>query len=167
MGRTPTDRVCTDSKILGTDGQTGITDGTDIRVRRPAVGRKDRDTFVSGKTKQDAVKPIVLTDAAGRVLFCSPVRPGSCVDITQARQLGTGPTPGRRSVRGDPRGRRLPGPGRAARRTGGDTTPPQVQEEQTSTCHGQPCTRSSGVRVSRPDRRFRPGRPSPGSRSRP
>ncbi|MFI9256054.1 transposase family protein [Streptomyces sp. NPDC053069] len=26
--------------------------------------------------------------AEGRVLFCSPVRPGSCADITQARQLG-------------------------------------------------------------------------------
>ncbi|MDQ1018930.1 hypothetical protein QFZ43_005479 [Streptomyces afghaniensis] len=31
---------------------------------------------------------MVLTDAEGRVLFCSPVRPGSCADITQARQLG-------------------------------------------------------------------------------
>ncbi|MCZ1003660.1 hypothetical protein O1M63_46125 [Streptomyces mirabilis] len=55
LGRTPTDRICTDSKNLSTDGQTGITDGTEIRVRGPAVGRKDRDTFVSGKTKQDAV----------------------------------------------------------------------------------------------------------------
>ncbi|MEN1890052.1 hypothetical protein [Streptomyces mirabilis] len=136
-------------------------------MRRPAAGRKDRDTFVSGKTKQDAVQSMVLTDAAGRVLFCSPARPGSCADITQGRQRGTGPPPGRRPVRGDPRGRRLPGPGRAVRRTGGDTAPSEVQEEQTSTCRGQPCTRSSGVRVSRPDRRFRPGRPSPGSRSRP
>ncbi|MFC9630018.1 hypothetical protein ACFTY8_12105 [Streptomyces mirabilis] len=31
---------------------------------------------------------MVLTDAAGRVLFCSPVRRGSCADTTQARQLG-------------------------------------------------------------------------------
>jgi hypothetical protein len=57
-------------------------------VRRPAAGRKDRDKFVSGKTKQNAVKFMVLTDAEGRVLFCSPARPGSCADITQARQLG-------------------------------------------------------------------------------
>lgn len=28
------------------------------------------------------------SDDEGRVLFCSPVRPGSCADITQARQLG-------------------------------------------------------------------------------
>ncbi|MEV6297668.1 transposase family protein [Streptomyces sp. NPDC051896] len=57
-------------------------------MRRPAAGRKDRDKFVSGKTKQNAVKSMVLTDAEGRVLFCSPARPGSCADITQARQLG-------------------------------------------------------------------------------
>ncbi|WP_405467626.1 transposase family protein [Streptomyces canus] len=73
---------------LGSDGRTGIIDGTEIRVRRPAAGRKDRDRFVSGKTKQNAVKALVLTDTEGRVLFCSPVRPGSCADITQARQLG-------------------------------------------------------------------------------
>ncbi|MEU9663863.1 transposase family protein, partial [Streptomyces chartreusis] len=73
---------------LGADGRTGIIDGTEIRVRRPAAGRKDRDKFVSGKTKQNAVKSMVVTDAEGRVLFCSPVRPGSCADITQARQLG-------------------------------------------------------------------------------
>ncbi|WP_432198142.1 transposase family protein [Streptomyces sp. bgisy027] len=75
-------------EYLGVDGRTGIIDGTEIRVRRPAAGRKDRDKFVSGKTKQNAVKSMVLTDAEGRVLFCSPVRPGSCADITQARQLG-------------------------------------------------------------------------------
>ncbi|WP_225860774.1 transposase family protein [Streptomyces triticiradicis] len=31
---------------------------------------------------------MVFTDALGRVLFCSPVQPGSCADITQVRQLG-------------------------------------------------------------------------------
>ncbi|WP_405467653.1 transposase family protein [Streptomyces canus] len=75
-------------EYLGVDGRTGIIDGTEIRVRRPATGRKDRDKFVSGKTKQNAVKAMVLTDAEGRMLFCSPVQPGSCADITQARQLG-------------------------------------------------------------------------------
>ncbi|MEU9663805.1 transposase family protein [Streptomyces chartreusis] len=59
-----------------------------MRVRRPAAGRKDQDKFVSDKTKQNAVKAMVRTHAEGRVLFCSPVRPGSCADITQARQLG-------------------------------------------------------------------------------
>ncbi|MFE2218430.1 transposase family protein, partial [Streptomyces canus] len=75
-------------EYLGAGGQTGIIDGTEIRVRRPAAGRKDRDKFVSGKTKQNAVKAMVLTDTEGRMLFCSPVRPGNCADITQARQLG-------------------------------------------------------------------------------
>ncbi|MET7355529.1 transposase family protein [Streptomyces mirabilis] len=87
----PDVRLCTLAEVveyLGADGRTGIVDGTEIRVRRPAAGRKDRDKFVSGKTKQNAVKSLVLTDAEGRVLFCSPIRPGSCADITQARQLG-------------------------------------------------------------------------------
>ncbi|MFF5727577.1 transposase family protein [[Kitasatospora] papulosa] len=73
---------------LGANGQTGIIDGTEIRVRRPAAGRKDRDTFISGKNKQNAVKTMVLTDQNGRVLFCSPARPASCADITHARQSG-------------------------------------------------------------------------------
>ncbi|TKT05258.1 transposase [Streptomyces lasalocidi] len=73
---------------LGAGGKTGIIDGTEIRVRRPAAGRKDRDRFISGKSKQNAVKNMVVTDGDGRVLFCSPTRPGSCADITHARQLG-------------------------------------------------------------------------------
>ncbi|WP_241195584.1 transposase family protein [Streptomyces sp. ADI93-02] len=43
-------------------------DGTEIRVRRPAAGRKDRHTFISGKNKQNAVKTMVVTDGDGRVL---------------------------------------------------------------------------------------------------
>jgi hypothetical protein len=73
---------------LGSSGTTGIIDGTEVRVRRPAVGRKDRDTFISGKNKQNAVKSMVVTDSEGRVLWCSPARPASCADITHARQLG-------------------------------------------------------------------------------
>ncbi|MFF5343996.1 transposase family protein [Streptomyces althioticus] len=66
---------------LGASGKTGIVDGTEIRVRRPAAGRKDRDKFISGKNKQNAVKTMVVTDGDGRVLFCSPTKPGSCADI--------------------------------------------------------------------------------------
>ncbi|MFG2840868.1 transposase family protein [Streptomyces zaomyceticus] len=73
---------------LGASGQTRIIDGTEIRVRRLAAGRKDRDVFISGKNKQTAVKTMVLTDQNGMVLFSSPARPGSCADITHARQLG-------------------------------------------------------------------------------
>ena len=73
---------------LGTDGRTGIIDGTEIRVRRPAAGRKDREKFISGKNKQNAVKSMVVMDADGRLLFCSPAEPASCADITHARKLG-------------------------------------------------------------------------------
>ncbi|MEU0414753.1 transposase family protein [Streptomyces griseorubiginosus] len=73
---------------LGTSGTTGIIDGTEIRVRRPAAGRKDRDRFISGKNKQNAVKSMVVTDGEGRLLWCSPTQPASCADITHARQLG-------------------------------------------------------------------------------
>jgi hypothetical protein len=73
---------------LGASGQAGIIDGTEIRVRRPAAGRKDRDKFISGKNKQNAVKSMVVTDADGRLLFCSPAQSASCADITHARQLG-------------------------------------------------------------------------------
>ncbi|WKX74008.1 transposase family protein [Streptomyces sp. XD-27] len=67
---------------------TGIIDDTEIRVRRPAAGRKDRNTFISGKSKQNAVKTVVVQDGDGRVLFCSPTKPGSCADTTHARQPG-------------------------------------------------------------------------------
>ncbi|MCL6299498.1 transposase family protein [Streptomyces kronopolitis] len=72
---------------LDASGRTGIIDGTEIRVRRP-VGRKDRDKFISGKSKQNAVKTMAITDGNSRVLFCSPTKPGGCADITHARQLG-------------------------------------------------------------------------------
>ncbi|MFC9289371.1 transposase family protein, partial [Streptomyces sp. NPDC057052] len=73
---------------LGASGTTGTVDGTEIRVRRPAAGRKDRDTFISGKNKHNAVTSMVVTDGGGRVLWCSPARPASCADITHARRSG-------------------------------------------------------------------------------
>ncbi|WP_242646673.1 transposase [Streptomyces griseocarneus] len=73
---------------LGESGRTAILDATEIRVRRPAQGTDGRDRFISGKSKQNAVKTMVLTDAAGRLLFCGETRPGSCPDITQARESG-------------------------------------------------------------------------------
>ncbi|MBK3567376.1 transposase [Streptomyces sp. MBT62] len=73
---------------LGASGQPGIIDGTEIRVRRPAAGRKDREKFISGKNKQNAVKSMIVTNTDGRILFCSPAEPASCADITHARQLG-------------------------------------------------------------------------------
>ncbi|MFJ6687087.1 transposase family protein [Streptomyces werraensis] len=73
---------------LGASGQTGIVDGTEIRFHRPAAGRRDRDTFIAGKNKRNAVKAMVLTDQSGRLLFCSPTKPGNCADITRAREFG-------------------------------------------------------------------------------
>ncbi|MEV3853738.1 hypothetical protein AB0J38_05350 [Streptomyces sp. NPDC050095] len=60
---------------LSTDGQTGIIDGTEVHVRRPAAGRKDREKFASGKNKQNAMKSMVVTDAEGRLAVCSPAEP--------------------------------------------------------------------------------------------
>ncbi|MFZ4279853.1 transposase family protein [Streptomyces rhizosphaericola] len=86
-GADPAVRLKQDHRTLRNSVQL-IIDGTEIRVRRPAAGRKDRDKFISGKNKQNAVKSMVVTDAEGRVLWCSPARPASCADITHARQLG-------------------------------------------------------------------------------
>ncbi|MET7413472.1 transposase family protein [Streptomyces rubiginosohelvolus] len=38
---------------------------------------------------------MVVTDAEGRVLWCSPARPTSCADITHARSIGAGRALGR------------------------------------------------------------------------
>ncbi|WP_239008942.1 transposase family protein [Streptomyces sp. S8] len=86
-GADPAVRLKQDHRTLRNSVQL-IIDGTEIRVRRPAAGRKDRDKFISGKNKQNAVKSMVVTDAEGRALWCSPARPASCADITHARQLG-------------------------------------------------------------------------------
>ncbi len=66
---------------LGQAGQTGIFGGTGIRVRRPAPGRKDRSTCISGKNKQNVVKAMVFTEGDGRLPFC-PTPPGICADTT-------------------------------------------------------------------------------------
>ncbi|MFF4738201.1 transposase family protein [Streptomyces sp. NPDC001262] len=63
-------------------------DATEIQVRRPAQGTDGRDRFISGKSKQNAVKAVVLTDAHGTLLSCGESRPGSCPDIAQARESG-------------------------------------------------------------------------------
>ncbi|MFH9425692.1 transposase family protein [Streptomyces sp. NPDC017529] len=82
--RTLTDVV----DYLGASGQSAIIDATEIRVRRPAAGIDGRDRFISGKSKQNAVKILVVTDDQGRLLFGGALKPGSCPDITQARDAG-------------------------------------------------------------------------------
>ncbi|MFI9082325.1 transposase family protein [Streptomyces sioyaensis] len=115
-----------------------------MRVRRPAAGRKYRDNFISGKNKQNAVKAMVLTDATGRLLFCSPAQPASCANITHARQLGLdeyladGPIV---DILADAGYRGL-GP-----QTGGPrhATTSQVQEEPAGLVRGDPRTPAQGA----------------------
>lgn len=73
---------------LGADGKTAVIGGTGIRARRPGTGRKGRDTLVSGKNKQNAVKTIVVADSDDQVLFRNPAEPGSCANATRARRPG-------------------------------------------------------------------------------
>jgi hypothetical protein len=82
---------------LGVSGQTAILDATEIRVRRPAAGRADRDRFTSGKSKPNAVEAMVITDTAGQLLFCGQAQPGSCPDMKrpESRREGSPPHPGR------------------------------------------------------------------------
>lgn len=72
---------------VASSGATGNTDGAETGGRRPATEREDRDTFVSGENRQNAVTSMMVADGEGRVLWCSPTMPGSCADITHARQL--------------------------------------------------------------------------------
>lgn len=65
-----------------------LMDATEVRVRRPVEGRAGRDRFVSGKSRLNTTKALVLCDPAGRLLFCGQTRPGSMHDLTQARTAG-------------------------------------------------------------------------------
>ncbi|MFE1775987.1 hypothetical protein [Streptomyces sp. NPDC059008] len=56
---------------LGAIGKTGISDETEVRVRRPTAGHRDRDTFMADKSKQNAVKAMVVTDDESRLPFFS------------------------------------------------------------------------------------------------
>ncbi|MER5619093.1 hypothetical protein [Streptomyces sp. NPDC002215] len=71
---------------------------------------------------------MVITDGEGRVMWCSQTEPGSCVDITHARQLelvkllADGPAAEILANGG------YQGLGHPDRRTRGHATAPQVQE---------------------------------------
>ncbi|MFE5947942.1 hypothetical protein [Streptomyces sp. NPDC056480] len=110
--------------LVGASGQTGIVDGIEIRARRLAVERKNREKVFLAGNKQNAVKSMVLTDASGRLLLRSPAQPTSCASITHARQLSLSKHRTERPARGDPRRCRLSGPGAPGRRPRGDTTAP-------------------------------------------
>ncbi|MFJ3106827.1 transposase family protein [Streptomyces sp. NPDC086835] len=73
---------------LGATGQTALMDATEIRIRRPSAHRGGHSCFISGKSRINAIKALILTDERGRLLFCGEVRAGSVADITQARDAG-------------------------------------------------------------------------------
>ncbi|HEX2289776.1 MAG TPA: transposase family protein [Pseudonocardiaceae bacterium] len=57
-------------------------------MRRPAAHKAGRQRFVSGKARANTVKALVITDLAGRLLFCGQTLPGAVHDLTQVRQAG-------------------------------------------------------------------------------
>lgn len=63
-------------------------DGTEVQVRRPRAGRPGRRAFVSGKKKQNTIKPTVVSDGAGRLLWAGAFRPGQMHDVTALRTEG-------------------------------------------------------------------------------
>lgn len=73
---------------LGATGQTALMDATEIGVRRPGAHRGGHSRPISGKSRINATKALVITDERGRPLFCGEVRAGSVADITQARDAG-------------------------------------------------------------------------------
>jgi hypothetical protein len=73
---------------LGANGQLGLPDATEVRVRRPAAHKAGRHRFISGQSRANTVKALVITDADGRLLFCGQSRSGAIHDLTQVRQAG-------------------------------------------------------------------------------
>jgi DDE superfamily endonuclease/Helix-turn-helix of DDE superfamily endonuclease len=63
-------------------------DGTETQVRRPRAHRPGRRAFVSGKRKQNTIKPTVVSDSAGRTLWSGAVRPGRMHDQTAVKTAG-------------------------------------------------------------------------------
>jgi hypothetical protein len=63
-------------------------DGTEVQVRRPKANRPGRRAFVSGKRKQNTIKPTVISDGKGRLLWCGATRPGRMHDVTALRAEG-------------------------------------------------------------------------------
>jgi hypothetical protein len=63
-------------------------DGTEVQVRRPKANRPGRRAFVSGKKKQNTIKPTAISDGRGRLLWCGATRPGRMHDVTALRTEG-------------------------------------------------------------------------------
>lgn len=70
------------------EGVTLRIDGTEVQVRRPKANRPGRRAFVSGEKKQNTIKPTVISDERGRMLWCGAIRPGRMHDVTAMRSEG-------------------------------------------------------------------------------
>ncbi|MCF2436740.1 hypothetical protein LV779_31830 [Streptomyces thinghirensis] len=113
----------------------------------PPPGRRtqDRDAFISGKNKQNAVKSAESSRTAKATCSGAARRPASCADITQARQLGLvrlWPTRPAVEILADAG---YQGLGRTGRWPGGDATAPQVQEERPGLVRGDARTPAQGT----------------------
>ncbi len=63
-------------------------DGTEVQVRRPRANKPGRRAFVSGKKKQNTIKPTAIGDGSGRLLWLGAFRPGRMHDVTALRTEG-------------------------------------------------------------------------------
>nr|WP_240811030.1 transposase family protein [Streptomyces tendae] len=134
---------------LGASRATGIIDGTEIWVRRPAAGRKNRDKFISGK-KQAERRPV--HGGHGRRGARAVVQPGTTRELRRHHPcppIRTGQAPGRGACDRGSRPRRLTRAWAPDRRQGGDTTTPQVQEERPRLVRGDVRATAQGTLLSR------------------
>ena len=84
-------RLRTLADVFAYAAAEGITlriDGTEVQVRRPSANRPGRRAFVSGKKKQNTIKPTAISDGQGRLLWLGAIRPGRMHDVTALRTEG-------------------------------------------------------------------------------
>jgi hypothetical protein len=62
--------------------------GPEVRARRPRANRSGRRAVISGKKKQNTVKPTVVSDGAGRLRWAGAFRPGRMHDAAALRTEG-------------------------------------------------------------------------------
>jgi hypothetical protein len=87
----PGPRLATLADVFAYAAAKGVhlrIDGTEVPVRRPRAGRPGRRAFVSGKKKQNTIKPTAVSDGEGRLLWLGALRPGRMHDITALRTAG-------------------------------------------------------------------------------
>src|SRR5260370_27835513 len=84
-------RLRTLADVFAYAGSQGVhlrIDGTEVQVRRPRANRPGRRAFVSGKKKQNTIKPTAIGDGQGRLLWRRAIRPGPMHDGTAPRTQG-------------------------------------------------------------------------------